>query len=83
MSEKPVLLAAALGWTIAVYFTIAGAILRHDPPSPAEASIGNGFWVLAGALGIIAFAMTAVYGEIRTPRPGIEPPPSRDDFEDV
>ncbi|GAW48853.1 MULTISPECIES: hypothetical protein [unclassified Nocardioides] len=83
MSEKPALLAAALGWTIAVYFTIAGAILRHDPPSPAELSIGNGFWVLAGAFAITAFVMTAVYGEIRAPRPPKEPPPARDDYEDV
>ena len=88
MSEKPALVTAALGWTVVVYFAIAGAILRHDPPSPAELAIGNAFWVLAGAIAIVAFAMSVVYGEAREVRRATEaehpaPPAGRDDFEDV
>lgn len=76
MSEKPALLGTALGWTIAVYFAIAGAAQRHDPTSPAELAVGNAFLVLAGALGIIAFVLTAVYVDAREARQNSTPGPT-------
>ena len=86
MREKPALLSAAVGWTVTVYLAIAGWVQRTDPSSPAELAVANALLVLAGAVAIIAFVVTAVYVDAREARQGGWTGPTsrgRDDFKDV